>query len=190
MIRRLMLDTPAPVQDPKRHIRAIQLWAKRFDGWFPPKPDWRPAEHWHPPIDQRLTHPMTTSPAVRRQVAAATVSAAANLLRARADGESAAVAALLDDADLFGSEVQVFFDAGYFERFTGDDIIRTWDPLPRNRSLARELGFEIPIGLVEMGFHSRVLVNEPGAPIPEYYEHDLWWYADRVPERWREPSSE
>jgi len=128
---------------------------------------------------------MTASPAVRRQVASAT----AHLSRARPAGESAAVAALLGEADLFGSEVQVFFDAAYFERFTTDDVIRTGNPLPPERSLARELGWS-PTGLVEMGFHSRVLVNEPGAPVPEYYEHDLWWYADRVPERWREPSSE
>ena len=146
-----MLDTPAPVQDPKRHIRAIQLWAKRFDGWLPAKPHWRPAEHWHPPIDQRLTHPMTTSPAVRRQVASAIVSATAHLSRARPAGESAAVAALLGEADLFGSEVQVFFDAAYFERFTTDDVIRTWNPLPRERSLARELGWRFRLGSSRWG---------------------------------------
>jgi hypothetical protein len=94
---------------------------------------------------------MTTSPAARREVASAIVSAAAHLLRARPAGGSAAVAALLDEADLFGSEVQVFFDAAYFERFTGDDVIRTWNPLPRDRSLARELGFEIPTGSSRWG---------------------------------------
>ena len=89
-----------------------------------------------------------------------------------------------------GVRFRYSLDASYFERFTGDNIVRTWDPLPRDRSLARDLGFEVPTGLVEMGFHSRVLVNEPGAPVPAYYDHDVWWYADRVPERWREPKSE
>jgi hypothetical protein len=182
MIRRLALDETSRVRNPGRHIKALQLWANRFQDWFPPKPDWNPVEHWHPPIDQRLTRPATTSPAIQRQVAAALLAAAANLLAAKpCKHERAVVAALLDTPDLFGSEVQVFFDEAYFQRFTADDVVRTWSALPANRSLAGEMGFSVPHGLFELGFHCRVLINEPDAALREYYEHEVWWYPDRLP---------
>jgi hypothetical protein len=89
------------------------------------------------PIDQRLTHPESTSLAIQREVAAALV--AANLLAARPpEHETAVVAALLDMPDLFGSEIQVFFEEAYFQGFTADCAMRSWKSLPDERSLARD----------------------------------------------------
>ena len=45
---------------------------------------------------------------------------------------------------------------------TSSGIARTWD-----RATKGCLGIWNPIGPGEMGFHSCVLVNEPGAPVPE-----------------------
>jgi hypothetical protein len=144
-----------------------------------------PVEHWHPPIDQRLTHPEVTSLAIQSEVAAALLAAAANLLAARPrEHEGAVVAALLDMPDLFGSEIQVFFEEAYFQDFMADCAVRSWTSLPAERSLARELGFRVPSGLLELGFECRVLVDDHEAAVPESYRHEVWWYPDRVPARW------
>lgn len=131
-----------------------------------------PAESW-------LVSPPIVTAEVQRRCAQAVLYAAANLARVKPpEAATARTAAIVDYPNMFGSEVCVFFDPGYWEMFAArDEDDYRWKPLPESYSLAQRLGLTVPEGFVERGYHT--WWRDDDEP-PQVFENETWIYHERL----------
>ncbi len=173
---RLALPGSSPPADRAGQIREIQDWAQGFEGRWP-EVTGRPVTHWHLPADQHFVDPPSADRGDQCKCAAALLLAAGHLMSARpAHCADAQVYAAIFWPEMFMSEAGVFHDAEYargFDRRAGP--YETWTPLdPVSRSLARELGFEVPRGFSESGF----AVVRSGDDVT--HTGEIWLYRTRL----------
>ncbi len=139
---------------PKRQLRALRRWAERHAGYFPVEFADMDSMNWKIGVGSDLVRPPTTTPELQAQCAQCLIDAAAHMARAKPpEFADARVVAIIPLPDMFGSEVRVFFDEGYFEYFTDRDTDdQRWTPLPENRSVIAEMGLRLPDGFAVIGF--------------------------------------
>jgi len=114
--------------------------------------------------------------ALRKAIAQAHIDVAANFIAARPRQSLAKVAAVLCWPNTEWSQVCAFFDLDYFQRFeTRDSDHQRWTPLPRQRSLSREIGLRAPARLRERGYHEWSFdPSSQSAP----YEGEVWMFGE------------
>lgn len=135
-------------------LRRIDRWVKESRGSFPQQADARPFHKELAPFELLLTGRVSQLDALRKAIAQAHIDVAANFMAARPRRAHAKVAAILCWPNTEWSQVCVFFDLDYFQRFElRDNAHQRWTPLPRQRSLSRELGLRVPARLRERGYH-------------------------------------
>jgi hypothetical protein len=135
-------------------LRRLDRWVRQTRGTFPQQENSRLFHEELAPLDLHPAGDEMQLDALRRAIARAHVSVAANFMAARPREALAKVAAVVRWPSSERSQVCVFFDLDYFSSFeTRDGVQQRWTPLPANRSLSRELGLRVPVSLRERGYH-------------------------------------
>ncbi len=187
-VPRLALGKTRPVRNAGKHLKAVDDWAAGFAGFFPPPGDqYRPCDHWHAPVDQRLVDPPSARRDNQRRVLQAMIHAAAHLVAARpANRAKEKIYILTRWPDLFMAEVGVFLDPAYGKRFERRaHRYQTWTPLNRrHRSLVRDLGLVLPEGWTGRGYRERQEDpddEEPGGC--RIFESEVWVIGEPIARR-------
>jgi len=145
-MRRLSFNRPnEKVRNPKRHLRSLKRWAKKFEGYYPERTDQRYQNFKIWTLD-RLIVGAKSKPEWKQEAINQLLIAAENLVNARPDNEKGKswVAILLCYPNLWSSEVTVFFDKEYLNSFIPSD--------PSGKSLLKNLDIPIPNGFVEADY--------------------------------------
>jgi len=187
-VPRLALGKTRPVRNAEKHLKAVEDWAAGFAGFFPAPGDrYRPCDHWHVPVDQRLVDPPNARPEHQRRVLQAMIDAARHLVAARPKNRTKEKVYILTRwPDLFMAEVGVFLDPAYGRHFEcRAHRYQTWTPLDRRRrSLVRDLGLVLPTGWRERGYHERQEDpddEEPGGI--RVFESEVWVIGEPIVRR-------
>lgn len=184
-VPRLALGKARPVRNAEKHLKAIEDWAAGFAGFFPPPGDeYRPCDHWHVPVDQRLVDTAGARPEHQRRVLQAMIDAATGLAAARPHNRATEkVYVLTRWPELFMAEVGVFLDPAYGRGFEHrSHRYQAWTLLdPRERSLVRDLGLFLPKGWAERGYHERQEDPDDEAPGGiRIYESEVWMLGEPI----------
>lgn len=181
-MRRISIHRPnAKVRNPGRHIRALRRSADEFDGYYPLEPEYWSRARWKIPVLDRLVSPPTTTLEIQRQCAQCLVDAATHLVRAKPPELSHTLVSLaITWPDMFGSDFLVAFEPKpYREQPDRDPYWYKRTEFTTPRSLARELGLQVPDFFKEQGWTEIVRQDVDIDPI----EGEVWnfyesWFDD------------
>lgn len=171
----------------RKQFEELAEWAAGFDGYFPDADEDGVFNipHWHFPVEKELVDPPEAEQANQTRAMQMLLDAAAAVRRARPDSRAyERVYVLISWPEPSDSQFGVFTDVEYgrdFER--RDNKYQTWTPIEaENRSLARELGLQIPEGFAEAGYHARDWEEDPDHPDGErVFEREVWMIREPVP---------
>jgi len=180
-IRRIVFEPAPRLRKPEKYLAAMVDWAEEFEGAFPEDSEdarQHGHAHWHAPVDRRLMDPPWAKREHQRKALQLMLDAAARLRAARPKAQAdQRVYVVVPWPEPWAAEVGVFMDPEYGRTFEKrDHPVQTWTPLdPADRSLARELGLEIPEGFIEAGYHERCEEEDEDEPDGlRVYEQEVW----------------
>ncbi len=161
-------------------LRRLEEWA---DGIAFPGAPFRPdaGHNGHkPPVAQDLVDPPLVTPQTQRRCIELMLAAAQRLARIKPEAlAKTRVAAVVPFPALFHSAVDVFFDEAYWGAFTARNTVdQRWRRLEPGKSLARQLGFAVPPGFREHGYHC---VYRDDTFEQMYLHEDCWLYSEILP---------
>ena len=175
-MRRISTDRPiAKVRGIKRRLRAIDIWAHSFEGYFPSEHSSERYWNWKIPVLDRLVAPPITTTEIQAHCANALLKAVKHLSTAKPEQyKNAIVTALITYPDMFGSEICVFFDNEYYESFFKRNS--EWESLMpiKCKSLSESLGYQLPKLFTETGFVFKTKDVWEGKVTS--YEQEWWSY--------------
>ncbi len=175
---------PAERRQPKlrfapRGLRYLQRWSESFAGTFPSAEELAlNPTHWNHkiPVDSRLVEEPDTNPQLQRECAQRLINACAHLIAAKPVAlKHVRVTCCIQLPLMFGSEICLYLDEAYYRGHTeagpreGGRMIAL-----HPRSLAREWGLHLPIGVGERG----VAVDYPETATNEGWASDLWYFGE------------
>jgi hypothetical protein len=163
---------------------ALGAWVRSFNGFFPAIDADRVVWHAHLPGRSLMADSQTPETARREVEALIAAAVAVRDARPARQAHQRVYVALSWPDWLSHSEFGVFLDPAYglgFESRQGAGQI--WTPLdPVQRSLSRELGFRVPLGFIERGFHERMEEEDGDAPGGvRVFEGEVWMIREAFP---------
>ncbi len=167
-MRRLSLYRhKAKVRNPGRHLRALRAWAESAKGKYPSRTGDK-YRHWKIPVLDRLVEPPTAKPEWQAHALESLLIAARHFVEAKPEAENGQswVAVLAPFPGMWPSEVTVFFDREYYAA-----LLRA-DGTMKDRSLCKEMGLEVPPGMIEVGSTASWEDEEDGRTVRR---SEAWW---------------
>ena len=158
-------DVDRKLRGVPRRLRALDIWATRFDGWFPAPDgfhvDGRGNLCWYSKlaISKELDGPRKVRAACARTLLRAGAALAASM-----PSDGFAVGAMIYAPRVFSSEVFAY----------ASPLALLGQPIS-DRSLAIEWSIDLPVGMEE---HGRLMVFEEEDP-EHKWETEMWWYLAR-----------
>ncbi len=161
-------------------VRHLQAWANTIA--YPEAPV-RPDAGYNGyklPVAQDLIDPPLASAETQRRCVELMLAAAVRLTHLKpAHLATTRIAVVAPFPALFHSAVDVFFDQARWHAFTRRNTAdQRWAPLEPGKSLSRQLGFAVPPGFREHGYHC---VYRDDASEPMYLHEDCWLYSEILP---------
>lgn len=145
-----------------RQLRELARWAAAFKGRFRPPSEGESYYYWRIPAPSDMVEGSETTPAIQARCAQLLIDAAGHIARAKPKGLGGVrVTAGISLPGMFMSDVCIFYEEAFYQRYIRREIhpnaeYQRWTPLPKERSLAREMGLVLPPGFGEIGFHDRI----------------------------------
>lgn len=164
-MRRMSLREKAKIRGERRHLRALRRWVASFEAFFP-----QPEPHgdgflWfvRPPVYSGLVSGPRAERWFQRACLVAMLDVVAHLQANKPKSVETWVFAIFTPLDLFGSSVEVAWDATSFRNLTPE--------LPPERSLQREWG-------LLMRFPEIGTAWEQASMDGKVYPQELWAIGD------------
>jgi len=166
----------------RRQLNVLKEWADCFQGFYPEE---QTEPYWHCKIpcafslvDERASYE------VRKESMQSMIDAVCHVIEARRnsnDQSYSKVTCVIDLPEMFGSEVTVFYDEGYFHHFFFSlryHYSGLWEPIKDpNRSIVKEYDLKVPshLNLHETGYIMEVYDrNEETSLLELKYKGEVW----------------
>ncbi|WP_312187123.1 DUF3916 domain-containing protein [Leclercia sp.] len=177
MSRRLCRDNRTKVRNIPRRIKSLNRWAETFQN--PIRAVFAEDQHyWNYkiPVDINLIQGKYSQQKTKAECAQAMINACYNLMLAtKIYDDVPRITAVICLPDMFTSEVCLFRSEEYFRSFITEGRSENGaSSLLRDRSLAREWGLILPVGVHELG----ITLDYYGGDDPdEWFSGERWYYG-------------
>ena len=169
-MRRISINRyKAKVRGVDRRLRALDRWAYEFENCNPPH-EGQMYWNYKIPVLDRLVNPPTTKAYIQGKAIESLLTAAVFLANSKVKEEVPyyRVAVLLTLPYMFQSEVTVFYDELYYNRFYHQK-----DLLPDSKKPSNVFNFEIPQSFVEVGTLVKIEDGDEDGSKIQFTEE--WW---------------
>lgn len=158
----------------KRRIKALEGWPDVFCSWFPSDVD---LGYWNCkiPVLDRLVSRKASSRKIQTRAANALLRAGENIRKARPSKYSySIVTVIVTYPEMFDSELCVFFDKQYFNKFFKRNTSEQRLLPTSGDSLSERMELLVPASFSEEGFDFE-FINDEGD-----WERTQWWVYTSV----------